>query len=191
MRIIIFLVIALSVLLVSCSVKEQVKEPATNTVPQSAPVVQKNTTTAQAITTTTKQKIACYSDSDCGVRTVENAYCFQGNPVGDLYTPRCENPGTAQAKCTEEHKSGIIAECGDTYFCYKGECVKYANCTDSDGGLNFTVKGIVKTNDNNAYEDKCDGDTLIEYYCSSDDRAFSEEERCADKCSRGACVTED
>ena len=189
MRIIIILAVILSLFLVSCSVKETTNEPETNTAPQVNPVVaepQKNTTITN---TTPAQKIACSSDSDCGVRTVKNAYCFQGNPVGDLYSWQCENPGTETAKCTQIHKNGIIAECGDTYFCYKGECVKYANCNDTDNGMNFTVRGKVLTNDNAVKEDYCkDDSTLVEYYCSSDGRAFSEEKACA--CEKDACKEE-
>jgi hypothetical protein len=183
MRIIILLMVVFSLLLVSCSVNQTTEPQANNTVTPVEPVVTVNQTT----TTPAQPKIACYGDSDCGVRTVANAYCFQGNPVGDLYTWQCENPGKTNSKCTKLHKNGIIAECGDTYFCFKGECIQYANCTDSDNGLNFSVKGTVKTNENNLYVDKCeDGDNLVEYYCSTDDRAFSEKEKC--DCSMGACT---
>lgn len=192
MRIIIILAVILSLFLVSCSVNETTNPPAANTAPQvNATVVQKNTTTPPATTTTAPaQKIACYKNSDCGNDTVNNAYCFQGNPVGDVHKYECENPGTANASCVTSFTSGPIALCGEEHFCYKGACVKYANCTDSDKGLNFTVKGVVKTNDNNIYEDKCDGDIVIEYFCSTDDRAFSEKNDCSGECSKGACVEE-
>jgi len=178
MRFIIPLVLALSIMLISCSVSE------TKT---SKVVESQQTNESQAATLPAEQKIACYKDSDCGVRRAENAYCFQGNPVGDLYEWRCNNPGTPQANCEEIHKKGLIAECGSQYFCYKGECVKYANCTDSDNGLNYELKGKVTTNDFAVHEDYCkNSGTLVEYYCSSDDRAFSETKAC--NCDDGACV---
>lgn len=133
--------------------------------------------------------IACFSDSDCGERRVENAYCFQTNPVGDIYDWECINPGTPEARCEEDAKQGIIDECSDTEFCRDGRCVKYADCNDTDGGLNYEVAGRVITNDLAVHEDQCrDSDTLLEFYCSSDDRAFSEKHYC--DCENDACVTE-
>ncbi len=184
MRIIIVMIL-LSVLLFACSQKQ---------VQDNLPQIQQNATAAQPVAVNetpaaAPAKIACTSDSDCGVPRAENAYCFQDNPVGDLYEPKCENPGTAKARCKEIHKSGSIAQCGDTTFCQKGACVSYANCNDTDGGMNFTVKGKVLTNDLRVYEDYCkDDQTLMEYYCSTDERAFSEKETC--KCSAGACEEE-
>lgn len=136
-----------------------------------------------------RPKVECIADSDCGERRIENAYCFQTNPVGDIYEWKCENAGTPDAKCVEISKQGIIDECSDTEFCRKGECVRYADCQETDDGLDFETKGKVTTNDLAVYEDRCkSGSELIEYYCSSDDRAFSESHFC--NCEKGACVTE-
>lgn len=136
------------------------------------------------------ENIECHSDSDCGERRIENAYCFQTNPVGDIYDWECVNPGTTEATCKEVAKQGIIDECSDMEFCRDGKCVKYANCNDTDGGLNYEVAGKVITNDLAVHEDQCkDSDTLLEYYCSSDERAFSEKYDC--ECENDACVEED
>jgi len=174
MRILIPLIIVLALLLASCSTETKTSK----VVEVQKPAVQAESPGAQ--------KIACYSDADCGVRRAENTYCFQDNPVGDLYEWRCSNPGTAQASCEELHKKGPIASCGDTYFCYKGECVKYADCNDSDG-LDYEVQGKVTTNDFAVKEDYCkNSGELAEYYCSSDERAFVQTKAC--KCEHGACI---
>lgn len=135
-----------------------------------------------------KEKITCMKDSDCGERRIENAYCFQIDPVGDIYDWKCENAGTSNARCVEMVKSGIIEECDDNEFCRKGACVKFADCNETDDGIDYDTKGKVTTNDLAVYEDKCNNDgELLEYYCSSDDRAFSEKHAC--DCERGACIT--
>lgn len=56
------------------------------------------------------------------------------------------------------------------YTCTGGKCNQQQNtCTDSDGGLNFTVFGWVYgiANDTNyMYNDTCHGNQLTERYCS-------------------------
>ena len=185
MRLIILFAV-LSVMLFACSTANNTNLGAVKN--STAPVQQevKTTTTAPSAA----PKIACGSDSDCGERTAKNAYCFEGNAVGDLYEWQCENPGTADAKCVQVHKKGVIAECKDDYFCRDGECIQYASCNDTDGGMNFTAKGKVTTNDNAIYEDNCiDATTLIEYYCSSDNRMMSfKKQDCIcknDQCTEG------
>ena len=175
MRKLIILIFLVAALIIACAPKETPQNQ-TQQINQTK-IEQKNVT----------QNIKCYYDSDCGARRAENAYCFQGNPIGDLYEWRCDNPGTASSRCVEIHNKGTIAICGDDYFCNKGACVKFANCNDTDSGLNFDVKGKVITNDFAVHEDYCKkSDTLVEYYCSSDDRAFSETKTCM--CESGKCV---
>jgi hypothetical protein len=191
MRRIIIAMLVLSVMLFACGQEQteiqnnsQIQKQNVSTPVVTQPVAEK------PVAVETK-KIACRSESDCGVNSAENVYCFQGNPVGDLYSWECQNAGTESAKCVQIHKSGLVAECGDNYFCFKGECIKYANCNDTDGGLNFSAKGKVLTNDNAIYEDKCDDKTVIEYYCSNDERAFSEKYDCLTDCSNGRCIEDE
>ena len=176
-------------LLAGCSASEEnavdIQEPA-------ASVEQQESARQPAAVETAPSapKIACTADSDCGERRIENAYCFQTNPVGTIYDWKCENPGTPESRCIETSKQGIVEECGELRFCSEGRCVKYANCTDTDGGLNFAVRGKVMTNDKMVYEDYCETDSLlIEYYCLPDHRAASKKERC--DCDRGACIDGD
>lgn len=143
-----------------------------------------NETTTQAMQETKK----CGSDEDCGGRVVQELYCFQGNSFGNLIINKCINPNTKDAYCTQEFRKGLVQECAENQFCQRGECRNYENCTDSDGGKNYAVAGEVRTNDGAVYEDTCRTSVkLIEYFCSSDNRAFSEIKSC--NCENDACVS--
>ncbi len=69
-------------------------------------------------------------------------------------------------------------------------------CVDSDGGLNYTVKGIVNVNGLTSYIDNCTADsiTVLEYYCNTttNESAFVEKScksiNTSYICSAGACV---
>jgi hypothetical protein len=88
--------------------------------------------------------------------------------------------------------------------CYEGACINSTqnqtnqtliNCTDSDGGLNYYLKGNVSGNIGSGYpdgwqlyEDYCYGNTsLIERYCTSDYTNFTKEYSCPLGCSNGSC----
>jgi hypothetical protein len=65
-------------------------------------------------------------------------------------------------------------------------------CSDSDGGKNFTVKGIVKASDGKNYTDSCARDslTLTEYFCNENWSAGSMTTTCSSRgggCSDGKC----
>ncbi len=131
-------------------------------------------------------QIKCRSDEDCGGRIVEEPYCFQGNSFGTLIMNKCLNPNTKDAYCSQEVRKGLVEECAENQFCQRGECRNYENCTDADGGKNYAVAGEVRTNDGAVYEDVCRTSVkLIEYFCSSDNRAFSEVKSC--NCEDDAC----
>ena len=138
---------------------------------------------------TATSQIKCSSDEDCGGRTVQEPYCFQGNSFGILTINKCINPNTKDAYCSQQVVNGLAQECSENQFCHKGECRNYENCTDTDGGKNYAVAGEVRTNDGAVYEDVCKTSTkLVEYYCSFDNRAFSESRFC--DCEDHACLTE-
>ena len=59
-------------------------------------------------------------------------------------------------------------------------------CTDSDGGLNYYVNGVVRANGIN-YKDSCAGKILSEKYCYIGN-ARSKLFTCPDVCTNGACV---
>jgi hypothetical protein len=60
-------------------------------------------------------------------------------------------------------------------------------CSDSDGGLNYDVKGIASYKNNN-YFDRCiNKNQLIEYYCKND-KIASYYYKCIRGCKEGVCV---
>jgi len=58
-------------------------------------------------------------------------------------------------------------------------------CSDSDGGIDYDVKGTA-TKGSQSSTDSCRGDTLSEYYCSSN-QIVSTTYTCPYGCSNGAC----
>ncbi len=63
-------------------------------------------------------------------------------------------------------------------------------CIDSDGGLNYTVKGTTNyVNRNTEYTDECLGiRELKEYYCLSDAKLDSKKYICTNGCEAGVCL---
>jgi len=176
-KLVIYLFVFMILILLSCKSEEKVTVKTTKTI--------LNETTSQEVEQT--NEIKCNSDEDCGGRIVKNPYCFQGNSFGELIINKCINGGTPKSYCSQEVVKGLVQECAENQFCKLGECRNYENCTDSDGGKNYAVKGTVKTNDGATYDDLCKSDTvLVEYYCSSDNRAFSEIKNC--DCKDDRCV---
>lgn len=173
---ILIIIIALSVILAACTVQKPA-EKSEITVAEETKAVE---------TVEPAPEIKCNNDNDCGGRVVMQRNCFQGNVQGTATENRCVNPGRTNSYCTSEIKTGVLEECQKEQFCRQGECRNYENCQDSDGGINFTVKGEVLQDDGSVFEDYCkDGSHIKEYYCASDNRAFSKEEVC--DCSKGAC----
>ncbi|MDP2947380.1 MAG: hypothetical protein Q8N88_04655, partial [Nanoarchaeota archaeon] len=88
--------------------------------------------------------------------------------------------------------------------CSDGACLEEnqtASCTDSDGGLNYYVKGnttnVKHLGGNWDEEDKCEGNLLNEYYCeitsfegSILNQGRVEVYQCSNGCSDGACLEE-
>src|SRR3989338_1234452 len=66
---------------------------------------------------------------------------------------------------------------------------RQATCTDSDGGKNYEIKGVVRTSLSSLpLSDSCNGRNLREYYCDGT-RAKSEQVTCPVRCLNGACIT--
>lgn len=82
--------------------------------------------------------------------------------------------------------------CGTGRKCSEGRCVR-SECTDSDGGIDPYIRGIVKVGaEEIEYEDNCvNTEKLQEYFCYGDG-AQSETIRCEDgyTCSQDECVKE-
>jgi len=63
-----------------------------------------------------------------------------------------------------------------------------AVCADSDGGINYAVKGTcVDSVHGNAFADTCDGKFVVEYYCTMDDACTFNKYSCPYGCYDGSC----
>jgi len=61
-------------------------------------------------------------------------------------------------------------------------------CTDSDGGINYAVKGTcIDTVNGQAFSDVCDGKFVVEYYCSVDSTCAFNKYSCPYGCYDGSC----
>jgi hypothetical protein len=109
--------------------------------------------------------------------------------------------------CSGNQQTFLEMNCSDdyhSYICSNGACVinstenqtnqtNQTQCTDSDGGINYNLKGIVSgiMNDNSYnYTDSCSGNTLTEYACSIGNESYSTAYNCNltnRNCSNGAC----
>ena len=59
-------------------------------------------------------------------------------------------------------------------------------CTDSDGGQDYSTKGII----NNVIEDYCNDDSwLIEYFCGDNNGVSSIPYSCPNGCENGVCIS--
>lgn len=76
----------------------------------------------------------------------------------------------------------------DEYAEFNCSVANEIKCTDSDGGLNYSVKGKTCVGDN-CKEDICDNQNLMEYYCSDNDRRSQGYDCLPEQiCKDGACV---
>lgn len=74
-----------------------------------------------------------------------------------------------------------------------GAAVTTENCTDTDGGLNYYVKGELVNLYPNPVADVCStqiGTRLVEYVCEADETSkFYRYYDCPNGCEAGACIT--
>lgn len=138
-----------------------------------------------------KQGIVCTSDQQCTgaiVPTYDTSNCCLGSCITE--TNECENEGlTCKSSCsgTEEEKP---------YSCGSGNiCCGVKTCTDSDGGIDYYVYGVVKGIDADSpttAPDYCEGSILREYSCGENPMGNRwnykwEDYTCPNGCSNGAC----
>jgi hypothetical protein len=69
-------------------------------------------------------------------------------------------------------------------------CNTPPSCTDSDGGLNYYVKGIANDSTGNNWIDVCMGgaNTLYEGNCATNGSIIVQSYTCPNGCSNGACM---
>ena len=117
----------------------------------------------------------------------------------NLYNGR----GLSENYCYNNSVWSMTYDC--TNGCKDGACLKSpATCTDSDGGIDYNVKGkIIAPSVSYLLEDKCDGNLLIENFCPEIKEEVKEyncndisdycytKYKCPVNCSNGACIGEE
>jgi hypothetical protein len=128
-----------------------------------------------------------YSPNVKGTVTYKNAEGVQSS-----VTDSCIGNTVMEAVCDYNGYAynGKTANCANN--CSNGACVNIASinktCTDSDGGMNYYVKGTTTDSLGTAL-DTCSSDSkiLTEYKCSGNDK-MSVTYVCPNSCSNGVCV---
>jgi len=140
----------------------------------------------------------CYNDQvkwltyNCPLGCEDGA-CIEKPNECELEGGRCVAPYTAVEVGTcysnEKYMSNLL--CPDQGWC----CIPVkneTNCTDSDNGIDYHTRGTTgyykpgyETRD---YMDHCDGEILLEYYCSEAGVVSEKEYQCPFGCVDGACI---
>lgn len=125
-------------------------------------------------------------------------YCNAKSQASECY---CDAACTAYGDCCDDYNPvcapSPVLSCGNG-ICEVNEektcpqdCIKKVTvaCTDSDGGLDYYVKGFMKAgSDDSGQWDTCYSDyDLVEYYCNNN-LASKTSYNCPDGCQDGACM---
>ncbi len=119
-----------------------------------------------AISSTVNGKIFENLVDNCSGTTLQEGYCYDDVPEADYEYYLCPNG------------------------CYDGACIlppTNQTCTDSDGGLNYYVKGTTKDSKTTKTDNCWYNKTLIEYYCLNN-TAEQFNFNCSGRCVNGACL---
>lgn len=121
-------------------------------------------------------EITC-TDSDGGNNVVEVG-TTQWGPIGGNYydsTDRCDATGERVSEYSCYYSNSLKRDySGVSYYtclygCENGKCIlpegESATCTDSDGGRDYYTKGTVESTVTQGGTDKCNGNSVEEYYC--------------------------
>ncbi|MEM4663157.1 MAG: hypothetical protein QXM75_03995 [Candidatus Diapherotrites archaeon] len=115
------------------------------------------------------------------------------NENGRISTDECTCGGSRVKEmfCYKGMTASEEIYCPTGYTCIDGACVQGSSspgCTDSDGGKNFSVRGLTVFGGTN-YEDFCNGNVVTEYYCEGG-KGYSTTYLCPNGCSNGACKSD-
>lgn len=138
-------------------------------------------------------------------------YCQSENDRGDnwITCPYGCKDGVCLKKCAEEGEnvydmaskgpisccSGLVLEkCeGLCTPSIPGTCVKETSkCTDSDGGVDYYVKGTATDKNGKSYTDLCGQGGVYEYHCDPSNLGYVTTKwlKCSQGCEDGACIKE-
>ena len=134
-------------------------------------------------------------DADSCLEWGSSTFCKTGcnNATGSCNTT-C-TPLCSGKQCGPDGCGGSCGTCPNRKSCNTfGQCVIASDCTDSDGGKNYFVKGIGSDKYGYSGTDGCLSNKkyLFEYYCSGPllgDILLSEQYTCVNGCNDGACVS--
>ncbi len=144
------------------------------------------------------QKINCYKDGDCG-ESVNKKYCSgsQACLYENIYF--CQNPGTVDSFCDVKKTAETCNPC--PYGCQNNACqesiqppIQNPICKDTDGGIDYYVKGSIMFGDEISTTDSCeDAVTLREESCVSNPgpnqgKTLTNIYKCPNGCKDGACI---
>ncbi|MEK7664458.1 MAG: hypothetical protein AAB340_03445, partial [Patescibacteria group bacterium] len=86
---------------------------------------------------------ACNTNSDCGTNSyIDSPFC-QGNSIyRNFKTYTCNNPGTAQAYCSNSTSGQLQQNCSSNQTCSNGSCISQNQCSDNidndqDGAIDY------------------------------------------------------
>ena len=137
-----------------------------------------------------QQKFSC-AETDGGANFNIKGSTTEKNltyPVSTTQTDTCNSGILAEYYCDNNRIASKTSSCN----CVDGACVAVpaVTCADTDGGVNFNVKGTVSekklaNNSTVSQTDKCERGALVEYYCENN-KAVSKTNPC--NCVDGACV---
>ncbi len=138
---------------------------------------------------------ACVSGSDCYDSDGGRDYYDRGTTVSDSddETDYCVDSDTLREYyCDGGEVVSVTHECRSGYECSRGECVSEGDvsCHDSDGGLNYGLRGTTTTTAGGLKTDVCASPELLtEFYCSGNSIRESDY-LCppGQSCSGGRCV---
>ena len=109
--------------------------------------------------------IACNNNSDCGANTATGSLFCQGGNVYQNYTTYiCNNPGTAQSRCTNSSVAQLQTTCTGNQTCTNGSCTN--TCTSD-------------------YQERCNGSNLYWYDSCGNQQSIIQ--FCPNGCSGNAC----
>ena len=119
-----------------------------------------------------------------GVFAPQTFYDFTNIPVG-TYTLRVQAGGYTPNPYTEQFS--IVAGTNTNRNVFISAVSQI--CTDSDGGINYDVKGTV-TVGGQVWEDSCQSSSVVnENFCNTNNLKETTVSTCLNGCSNGACVT--
>ena len=148
----------------------------------------KNNLIGNVIDNTPISNTAACRDSDGGIYTKVKGIV---NVSNKLYNDVCYTSDTVQEYyCSGTAYASDFIKCPSGYGCSNGACVLSGSCTDSDGGTNYNVKGIVNYN-GYSYNDICISQSVLrEEYCYYNQRQ-NQTYTCPVNswCNNGACTS--